>query len=162
MPAPSDLEAVSRTKCVHRVMPRLCKVFICFLIPASCILDAYTSSEIMFTWRKGPVASVECPKESMSLLQYDLVGQTLSSEIFKSNTGNVTHCQLSHPFFHNDNKTVLSESNTLFCEVIEWEEHILLGTWNLVLSWIYNDFLMTSIQHGPLASELLTCLGPLE
>ncbi|XP_037636377.1 gamma-aminobutyric acid receptor subunit alpha-6a [Sebastes umbrosus] len=48
---------------------------------------AYTSSEILFTWRKGPVASVECPAESMSLLQYDLVGQSLSSEIFKSNTG---------------------------------------------------------------------------
>uniref|UniRef100_A0A8C3ARJ7 Gamma-aminobutyric acid type A receptor subunit alpha6a n=1 Tax=Cyclopterus lumpus TaxID=8103 RepID=A0A8C3ARJ7_CYCLU len=48
---------------------------------------AYTSSEILFTWRKGPVASVDCPAESMSLLQYDLVGQTLSSEIFKSNTG---------------------------------------------------------------------------
>ncbi|XP_022607787.1 gamma-aminobutyric acid receptor subunit alpha-6-like [Seriola dumerili] len=48
---------------------------------------AYTSNEIMFTWRKGPIASVDCPKESMSLLQYDLVGQTLSSEIFKSNTG---------------------------------------------------------------------------
>lgn len=31
--------------------------------------------------------SVDCPKESMSLLQYDLVGQTLSSEIFRSNTG---------------------------------------------------------------------------
>ncbi|KAG7244926.1 hypothetical protein INR49_024323 [Caranx melampygus] len=27
---------------------------------------AYTSSEIMFTWRKGLVASVECPMESMS------------------------------------------------------------------------------------------------
>lgn len=50
--------------------------------------DAYTSSEIIFTWRKGPVASVDCPKESMSLLQYDLVGQSLSSEIFKANTGN--------------------------------------------------------------------------
>ncbi|KAK9517949.1 hypothetical protein VZT92_023281 [Zoarces viviparus] len=48
---------------------------------------AYTSSEIIFTWRKGPIASVDCPKESMSLLQYDLVGQTLSTEIFKSNTG---------------------------------------------------------------------------
>uniref|UniRef100_A0A8C6V6V5 Gamma-aminobutyric acid (GABA) A receptor, alpha 6a n=1 Tax=Neogobius melanostomus TaxID=47308 RepID=A0A8C6V6V5_9GOBI len=48
---------------------------------------AYTSSEILFTWRKGLSASVDCPKESMSLLQYDLVGQTLSSEIFKSNTG---------------------------------------------------------------------------
>lgn len=52
------------------------------------VLDAYTSSEIIFTWRKGPIASVDCPKESMSLLQYDLVGQTLSREIFKSNTGN--------------------------------------------------------------------------
>uniref|UniRef100_A0A8C6LKE3 Gamma-aminobutyric acid type A receptor subunit alpha6a n=1 Tax=Nothobranchius furzeri TaxID=105023 RepID=A0A8C6LKE3_NOTFU len=48
---------------------------------------AYTSSEIKFTWRKGLRASVECPKESMSLLQYDLVGQTLSSEIMKLNTG---------------------------------------------------------------------------
>uniref|UniRef100_A0A3B4AWS9 Uncharacterized protein n=1 Tax=Periophthalmus magnuspinnatus TaxID=409849 RepID=A0A3B4AWS9_9GOBI len=48
---------------------------------------AYTSSEIVFTWRKGLSASVDCPKESMSLLQYDLVGQALSSEIFKSNTG---------------------------------------------------------------------------
>lgn len=51
-------------------------------------LDAYTSSEIKYTWRKGVVDSVDCPKESMSLLQYDLVGQTLSSEIFRSNTGN--------------------------------------------------------------------------
>ncbi|XP_033948435.1 gamma-aminobutyric acid receptor subunit alpha-6a isoform X2 [Pseudochaenichthys georgianus] len=47
---------------------------------------AYTSSEIHFTWRKG-LASVDCPAESMSLLQYDLVGKTLSSEIFKANTG---------------------------------------------------------------------------
>lgn len=65
--------------------------FFCLIAVAS--LDAYTSSEIMFTWRKGPIASVECPKESMSLLQYDLVGQMLSSEIFKSNTGN-PDCQL--------------------------------------------------------------------
>ncbi|XP_029020267.1 gamma-aminobutyric acid receptor subunit alpha-6a isoform X2 [Betta splendens] len=48
---------------------------------------AYTNSEILFTWRKGPAASVDCPKESISLLQYELVGQTLSSEVFKSNTG---------------------------------------------------------------------------
>ncbi|KAM4555918.1 gamma-aminobutyric acid receptor subunit alpha-6a [Odontesthes bonariensis] len=48
---------------------------------------AYTSSEIIFTWRKGLIASVDCPKESMSLLQYDLMGQNLSSEIFRSNTG---------------------------------------------------------------------------
>uniref|UniRef100_H3C5A5 Gamma-aminobutyric acid type A receptor subunit alpha6a n=1 Tax=Tetraodon nigroviridis TaxID=99883 RepID=H3C5A5_TETNG len=58
---------------------------------------AYTSSEIMFTWRKGPVASVDCPKESISLLQYDLVGQTLSSEIFRSNTG---HYSVQVVHFH--------------------------------------------------------------
>ncbi|KAG8004107.1 Gamma-aminobutyric acid receptor subunit beta-2, partial [Nibea albiflora] len=58
---------------------------------------AYTSSEILFTWRKGPVASVECPAESMSLLQYDLVGQTLSSEIFKTNTG---HYSVQVVHFH--------------------------------------------------------------
>ncbi|XP_032384386.1 gamma-aminobutyric acid receptor subunit alpha-6-like [Etheostoma spectabile] len=67
---------------------------------------AYTSSEILFTWRKGPVASVECPAESMSLLQYDLVGQTLSSEIFKSNTGNAC-CQLSHCAFYQDTFAVV-------------------------------------------------------
>ena len=50
-------------------------------------LDAYTNREIVFTWRKGPIDSVDCPKESMSLLQYDLVGQSLSSTVFKSNTG---------------------------------------------------------------------------
>nr|XP_057919851.1 gamma-aminobutyric acid receptor subunit beta-2a isoform X2 [Doryrhamphus excisus] len=58
---------------------------------------AYTSKEIVFTWRKGPVASVDCPKESMSLLQYDLVGQTLSSELFKSNTG---HYSVQVVHFH--------------------------------------------------------------
>uniref|UniRef100_A0A3P8WC52 Gamma-aminobutyric acid type A receptor subunit alpha6a n=1 Tax=Cynoglossus semilaevis TaxID=244447 RepID=A0A3P8WC52_CYNSE len=58
---------------------------------------AYTSSEIIFTWRKGPVASVDCPKESMSLLQYDLVGQSLSSEIFKANTG---HYSVQVVHFH--------------------------------------------------------------
>ncbi|CAL1613391.1 unnamed protein product [Knipowitschia caucasica] len=58
---------------------------------------AYTSSEIVFTWRKGLSASVDCPKESMSLLQYDLVEQTLSSEIFKSNTG---HYSVQVVHFH--------------------------------------------------------------
>ncbi|MEQ2227791.1 Gamma-aminobutyric acid receptor subunit alpha-6 [Ilyodon furcidens] len=48
---------------------------------------AYTNNEIIFTWRKGLAGSVECPKESMSLVQYDLVGQILSSEIMKTNTG---------------------------------------------------------------------------
>ncbi|KAG7283106.1 hypothetical protein CRUP_033052, partial [Coryphaenoides rupestris] len=43
---------------------------------------AYTNREIVFTWRKGPIASVDCPKESISLLQYDLVGQSVSSETY--------------------------------------------------------------------------------
>ncbi|XP_064422997.1 gamma-aminobutyric acid receptor subunit alpha-6 [Latimeria chalumnae] len=48
---------------------------------------AYPKSEIIYTWKKGPLYSVEVPQESSSLLQYDLVGQTVSSETMKSNTG---------------------------------------------------------------------------
>ncbi|XP_060094327.1 gamma-aminobutyric acid receptor subunit alpha-6 isoform X2 [Heteronotia binoei] len=48
---------------------------------------AYPKSEIIYTWNKGPLHSVEVPQESSSLLQYDLVGQTVSSETMKSNTG---------------------------------------------------------------------------
>lgn len=50
-------------------------------------LDAYPISEIVYTWKKGPLSSVEVPQESSSLLQYDLIGQTVSSERLKSNTG---------------------------------------------------------------------------
>lgn len=50
-------------------------------------LDAYPISEIVYTWKKGPESSVEVPQESSSLLQYDLIGQTVSSERLKSNTG---------------------------------------------------------------------------
>ncbi|KAI1903054.1 hypothetical protein AGOR_G00023240 [Albula goreensis] len=48
---------------------------------------AYPISEIVYTWKKGPLFSVEVPEESSSLLQYDLIGQTVSSERLKSNTG---------------------------------------------------------------------------
>ncbi|XP_036403693.1 gamma-aminobutyric acid receptor subunit alpha-4-like [Megalops cyprinoides] len=48
---------------------------------------AYPKSEILYTWKKGPSASVEVPKESSSLLQYDLVGQTASNETLRLNTG---------------------------------------------------------------------------
>lgn len=41
----------------------------------------------MYTWKKGPLSSVEVPQESSSLLQYDLIGQRVSSERLKSNTG---------------------------------------------------------------------------
>ncbi|XP_041122796.1 gamma-aminobutyric acid receptor subunit alpha-6-like isoform X2 [Polyodon spathula] len=51
---------------------------------------AYPRSEIIYTWKKGPMHSVEVPKESSSLLQYDLIGQTVTSEILKSNTGITT------------------------------------------------------------------------
>uniref|UniRef100_A0A8C6SGW9 Gamma-aminobutyric acid (GABA) A receptor, alpha 6b n=1 Tax=Neogobius melanostomus TaxID=47308 RepID=A0A8C6SGW9_9GOBI len=50
-------------------------------------VNAYPMSEIVYTWKKGPLSSVEVPQESSSLLQYDLIGQTVSSERLKSNTG---------------------------------------------------------------------------
>ncbi|XP_048851402.1 gamma-aminobutyric acid receptor subunit alpha-4 isoform X3 [Brienomyrus brachyistius] len=58
---------------------------------------AYPISEIVYTWKKGPLLSVEVPEESSSLLQYDLIGQTVSSERLKSNTG-VYSIQVIHFF----------------------------------------------------------------
>ncbi|KAJ8406012.1 hypothetical protein AAFF_G00309000 [Aldrovandia affinis] len=47
----------------------------------------YPTSEIIYTWKKGPILSVEVPKESSSLLQYDLVEQITSNETLKFKTG---------------------------------------------------------------------------
>lgn len=49
--------------------------------------DAYPKTEMIYTWTKGPQNSVEVPPESSSLVQYDLIGQTVSSETIKSITG---------------------------------------------------------------------------
>ncbi|XP_076018822.1 gamma-aminobutyric acid receptor subunit alpha-4 [Genypterus blacodes] len=48
---------------------------------------AYPKTEMIYTWTKGPQHSVEVPPESSSLVQYDLTGQTVSSETIKSITG---------------------------------------------------------------------------
>uniref|UniRef100_A0A672N465 Gamma-aminobutyric acid (GABA) A receptor, subunit alpha 4 n=2 Tax=Sinocyclocheilus grahami TaxID=75366 RepID=A0A672N465_SINGR len=47
---------------------------------------AYPKTEMIYTWTKGPQHSVEVPPESSSLVQYDLIGQTVSSETVKSIT----------------------------------------------------------------------------
>uniref|UniRef100_A0AAR2IVP3 Gamma-aminobutyric acid (GABA) A receptor, subunit alpha 4 n=1 Tax=Pygocentrus nattereri TaxID=42514 RepID=A0AAR2IVP3_PYGNA len=52
-----------------------------------CLSDAYPKTEMIYTWTKGPKHSVEVPPESSSLVQYDLIGQTVSSETVKSITG---------------------------------------------------------------------------
>ncbi|XP_038867589.1 gamma-aminobutyric acid receptor subunit alpha-6-like [Salvelinus namaycush] len=48
---------------------------------------AYPKTEVIYTWTKGPQYSVEVPPESSSLVQYDLIGHTVSSEEVKSITG---------------------------------------------------------------------------
>ncbi|XP_061901270.1 gamma-aminobutyric acid receptor subunit alpha-6-like isoform X1 [Entelurus aequoreus] len=48
---------------------------------------AYPITEMIYTWTKGSEHSVEVPPESSSLVQYDLIGQTVSSETIKSITG---------------------------------------------------------------------------
>uniref|UniRef100_H3CDH5 Gamma-aminobutyric acid type A receptor subunit alpha4 n=1 Tax=Tetraodon nigroviridis TaxID=99883 RepID=H3CDH5_TETNG len=48
---------------------------------------AYPKTEMIYTWTKGPQHSVEVPPESSSLVQYDLIGQTVSSETIQSITG---------------------------------------------------------------------------
>ncbi|XP_058852927.1 gamma-aminobutyric acid receptor subunit alpha-6 isoform X1 [Acipenser ruthenus] len=62
---------------------------------------AYPRSEIIYTWKKGPMHSVEVPQESSSLLQYDLIGQTVTSEILKSNTGEYA---IQTAYFHLERK----------------------------------------------------------
>lgn len=52
-----------------------------------CCSDAYPKSEMIYTWTKGPKNSVEVPEESSSLVQYDLLGHTVSNETVKSITG---------------------------------------------------------------------------
>lgn len=42
---------------------------------------------MIYTWTKGPKNSVEVPEESSSLVQYDLLGHTVSNETVKSITG---------------------------------------------------------------------------
>ncbi|XP_048704370.1 gamma-aminobutyric acid receptor subunit alpha-4 isoform X3 [Caretta caretta] len=51
---------------------------------------AYPKSEMIYTWTKGPEQSVEVPEESSSLVQYDLLGHTVSTETVKSITGITT------------------------------------------------------------------------
>ncbi|XP_010899239.2 gamma-aminobutyric acid receptor subunit alpha-4 [Esox lucius] len=48
---------------------------------------AYPKTEMIYTWTKGPQYSVVVPPESSSLVQYDLIGHTVSSEEVKSITG---------------------------------------------------------------------------
>ncbi|XP_031424682.1 gamma-aminobutyric acid receptor subunit alpha-4 isoform X2 [Clupea harengus] len=48
---------------------------------------AYPMTEMIYTWTKGPENSVVVPPESSSLVQYDLIGQSVSSETVKSITG---------------------------------------------------------------------------
>ncbi|GAB1295946.1 Gamma-aminobutyric acid receptor subunit alpha-6 [Apodemus speciosus] len=67
---------------------------LCLVLCVICFktTDAYPKSEIIYTWKKGPLYSVEVPEESSSLLQYDLIGQTVSSETIKSNTAKIFIC----------------------------------------------------------------------
>ncbi len=71
--------------------------------------DAYTNREIVYVWRKGLQASVDFPPESSSLLQYDLVGQTLFSETYKFSTGVLCfHLCLSFPLICQMSCTITS------------------------------------------------------
>lgn len=59
--------------------------------------DAYPKSEMIYTWTKGPQHSVEVPPESSSLVQYDLIGQTVSSETIQSITGEAASLHFCSP-----------------------------------------------------------------
>ncbi len=88
--------------------------------------DAYTNREIVYVWRKGLQASVDFPPESSSLLQYDLVGQTLFSETYKFSTGVLCfHLCLSFPLICQMSCTI-TRAIFIFCDNIV-----------IVVSWYY-------------------------
>lgn len=50
-------------------------------------IDAYTTTEVTYTWTKNASNSVVVEGESSRLNQYDLLGQTVGNETIKSSTG---------------------------------------------------------------------------
>lgn len=100
--------------CRHTFMQQHVQIHICScctpysrwltLVWLCCLpTDAYPKTEMIYTWTKGPQHSVEVPPESSSLVQYDLIGQTVSSETIKSITGETCssfqHLELSAEFY---------------------------------------------------------------
>uniref|UniRef100_A0A672F2V6 Gamma-aminobutyric acid (GABA) A receptor, subunit alpha 4 n=1 Tax=Salarias fasciatus TaxID=181472 RepID=A0A672F2V6_SALFA len=72
---------------------------------------AYPKTEMIYTWTKGPQHSVEVPPESSSLVQYDLIGQTVSSETIKSITGEYVVMTV---YFHLKRKMESVPARTVF------------------------------------------------
>ncbi|XP_055499382.1 gamma-aminobutyric acid receptor subunit alpha-3-like isoform X2 [Leucoraja erinacea] len=48
---------------------------------------AYTNSEVMYVWTHGQANSVVVAEDGSRLNQYDLLGQTVGTEVIRSNTG---------------------------------------------------------------------------
>lgn len=68
--------------------------------------DAYTISEVTYSWTRNASDSVVVEGESSRLNQYDLLGQTVGQETIKSSTGEplkwtetvTSLCHFSHPY----------------------------------------------------------------
>lgn len=58
-----------------------------FFPPSALIKDAYTISEVTYSWTSNASDSVVVEEESSRLNQYDLVGKTAGQETIKSSTG---------------------------------------------------------------------------
>lgn len=49
--------------------------------------DAYTKTEVIYTWTLGKDKSVEVAKGGSRLNQYDLLGHVVGTEMVRSSTG---------------------------------------------------------------------------
>lgn len=49
--------------------------------------DAYTKTEVIYTWTQGKDKSVEVAKGGSRLNQYDLLGHVVGTEMVRSSTG---------------------------------------------------------------------------
>ncbi len=71
----------------------ICKVLI--VAPTEIIpTDAYTTTEVTYTWTKNASNSVVVEEESSRLNQYDLLGQTVGNETIRSSTGESRYLQI--------------------------------------------------------------------
>lgn len=77
---------------------------------------------MIYKWTKEPQQSVEVPPESSSLVQYDLIGQTVSSETIKSITGET--CLSSYQFVLSSEMAFFAWKIAKECQLFLFQEQM--------------------------------------
>lgn len=88
MPPPhTEINSPTKKSSIVAAAPHLSSVDSCY---SPFFLDAYTISEVTYSWTRNASDSVVVEGESSRLNQYDLLGQTVGQETIKSSTGEMS------------------------------------------------------------------------